>query len=134
MKTVKGGSVLVIDDEYGVRIVMQKLLEMKGYEVAVAASGKEGIDKLKAGKYSLVLLDISMEVMNGIETLKKIREFDSKTLIIMLTGERNEKIAKNCFELGANNYIIKPFDLDVFDNALSKAAFLQRKNETPGPA
>lgn len=119
--------ILLIDDELGVRIVMQRLLEMRGYKVTTASSGQEGLEKLKKERFVLILLDINMTGMSGVETLKKIREIDFETVIIMLTGEHNEETAKICFALGANNFITKPFDSQVFDTAVETAIFLSKK-------
>ena len=127
MKLNEKSDILMIDDQIQVQQVMKRLLEMKGYNVTSAFSGLEGLEKLKKKKFALILLDINMIGLNGVETLKRIREIDFETVIIMLTGEHNEEIAKTCFKLGANNFITKPFDSEVFDTAVETAIFLSKK-------
>ena len=103
--------ILVVDDEPAVCHALKKFLTKKGYEVDTVLSGKEAIKKVKKKRPHIVLLDIRMPKMDGIETLKKIREIDEKIGIIMITAVREVEIGKTCMELGAYAYITKPFDL-----------------------
>ena len=110
--------ILVVDDEIEVCNLLEEFLTKKGYEVIIATSGREAIEKFKIGKPKLILLDIQMPEMNGIEVIKKIREIDKDVAILMATAVMDENIAKEAMELGASDYIVKPFDLDYLEKSL----------------
>jgi two-component system response regulator ResD len=102
-------NILVIDDDKNIREVVKLYLRNEGFEVAEAADGAIGVDMFFGKNYDLVLLDIMMPVMDGMEAIKKIRT-KSNVPVIMLTakGETLDKIL--ALELGADDYIVKPFD------------------------
>jgi len=110
--------ILVVDDEQAICNMLKKFLTQKGYEAIIALSGEEAISKVKQERPHVVLLDIRMPDMDGIETLKKIREIDKEVGVIMITAVNEEKTGKKCLELGAYDYIIKPFDLDYLETVL----------------
>ena len=110
--------ILVIDDEQVVCDVLKKFLTKKGYKASTALSGEEGIKKIKEEKPHIVLLDIRMPGMDGIETLKKIREIDKNIGIIMVTAVKENEVGRKCMELGAYDYIIKPFSIDYLETVL----------------
>ena len=83
--STKKATILTVDDEEHVRMLLQKILEQAGYDVVTASSGKEALEKVCSGDISLVLLDIMMPEMDGFETLKLIRE-ESEVPVIMVTG------------------------------------------------
>ncbi|MEA3490226.1 MAG: response regulator [Candidatus Omnitrophota bacterium] len=112
------GKILVIDDEIEICDLLEKFLTRKEYEVITATSAVEGIKKIKAEKPDVVLLDIRMPEMNGVEAIKKIREIDKDIGIIMATAVMDEKIAQETVKLGAADYIVKPFDLDYLEKSL----------------
>ncbi len=102
-------NILIIDDDKNIREVVKLYLRKEGYEVTEAADGAIGVDLFFGKPYDLVLLDIMMPVMDGMETIKKIRA-KSNVPVIMLTakGETFDKVL--ALELGADDYIVKPFD------------------------
>jgi len=110
--------ILVIDDEQAICDLLKRFLTKRGYEVTVANSAEEGISKLEGEKPEVVLMDIRMPGMNGIEAVKKIRDIDEKVGIIMATAVLDERMAKEAIDLGASDYIIKPFDLDYLEKTL----------------
>lgn len=111
--------VLIVDDDPAVCNMLKKFLTKKGYEAIVALSGEEAIKKVKKEKPYAVLLDIRMPGMDGIETLKKIREIDKEAGIVMITAVKEEEIGKKCLELGAYDYITKPLGLDYLETVLT---------------
>jgi len=118
--------ILLVDDEMSMLALIKRTLEKREFTVVTASSGEEALVEFKKGGFDLVLLDINMEGFNGIQTLKKMKEFNSGALVIMLTGAHDEKIAKKCFALGANNFLTKPFNEQQFDMALTMSKFLNK--------
>lgn len=110
--------ILVVDDEQIVCNMLKKFLTKKGYEVITVLSGEEAIKKVKEERPRVVLLDIRMPGMDGIETLKRIRKIDEKVGIIMITAVKDDEIGRGCMELGAYDYITKPFGLDYLESVL----------------
>jgi len=105
--------VLVVDDEETVRNLLQRILEGAGYQVATAANGKEALYKVSLGETELVLLDIKMPEMSGIEVLSKLTADSPDTCAIMVTSVAETETAVEAMKLGAYDYILKPFDRDV---------------------
>ncbi len=103
-------SVLVVEDDPNIRELLQLYLEKDGYAVTLAADGGQGLEKFRAIKPNLVLLDVMMPVMDGWAVCKAIRAEDS-TPVIMLTakGETDDKVMG--LKAGADDYIIKPFEM-----------------------
>lgn len=110
--------ILVVDDEPAIRNMLKKFLTKKGYKAIIASSGEEAIKKVKKEKPHVVLLDIKMPGIDGVETLKKIKTLDKKTGIVMITVVDDEEIARKCMGLGAVDYIAKPLGLDYLENVL----------------
>ncbi len=104
----KATSILVVDDEAYIRQLLQRILEVEGYNVVTAASGQEAVDKVSSGNINLVLLDIIMPGMDGIQTLELIRE-KSDIPVIMVTGIGDLPSLSTSLVLGADDYIKKPF-------------------------
>jgi len=110
--------ILVIDDEAEICDALKMFLTQKGYDVMATTSATEGIELVKTEKPKVILLDIRMPDMTGLEAIKKIREVDENVGIIMATAVVDEDIAKETIKLGASDYIIKPFDLDYLERSL----------------
>lgn len=105
--------ILIVDDEENIIELLRFNMELKGYEVEYAYDGKEALKKAEEIKPSIILLDLMLPVMNGIEVCKKIRE-DEKLRdipIIMLTAKNMEKDKIYGLEIGADDYITKPFSI-----------------------
>jgi DNA-binding NtrC family response regulator len=105
--------VLVIDDESIVRISCERTLSAEGYPVKTAGDGKSGIDLLEKESFDVVLLDIKMPDMDGIEVLKKIKSSWPDTKVIMITGYSTVESAVKSLRLGALNFLEKPFTPDA---------------------
>ncbi len=116
-------TILVVDDEPGVCSLLSKFLTDKGFQVKVASSGQEAISLVKKEKPQLVLLDIRMPGMDGILTLKRIKEADRKIGVIMITAVEDMKLTQQAIDLGAFDYVMKPLDLEYLaTTVLSKIA------------
>ena len=102
--------VLIVEDDINIAELLQLYLEKEGFEVAVAADGGKGVELFRSVQPDLVLLDIMLPVMDGWSVCRKIRE-ESKAPIIMLTakGETGDKVSG--LEMGADDYIVKPFEM-----------------------
>ena len=113
------GKVLIVDDELEVRQILQEFLAHRGYEVYAAESGPEALNALDTFKPAVVLLDVSMPDMDGVETLKRIVALQPTLPIIMVTANADVGITSKLLGLGAADYIPKPFDLEYLDQAVS---------------
>ncbi|MCF8083454.1 MAG: sigma-54 dependent transcriptional regulator [Deltaproteobacteria bacterium] len=113
--------VLIVDDEAVVRQGISRALHNRQITTKTAASGEEALGLLNHHDFDLVLLDIKMEGMDGIEVLQRIRDRYPGTRVIIITGYPTIDTAVRCTKLGALDYLIKPFSLDDLDAALEKA-------------
>lgn len=104
--------ILVVDDEVEVCNTLKKFLTSKGYEVYTALDGKTAVSKTKEVRPHIVLLDIIMPGMGGIDTLKEIKKVAPRVGVIMVTAVVDEELAKRALKLGAYEYITKPLDLN----------------------
>ncbi len=102
-------SILAVDDKESYLSMLVRLLSEKGYSVETASDGVEAMNKLQSRTYDLVLLDIKMPRVDGMEVLQSIRDNYLDTQVVMLTSVNNIKIAVECMQMGAFNYITKPF-------------------------
>ena len=110
--------VLVVDDEIEACNVLKEFLTLKGYKVETALDGPTAINKIRKLKPHVVLLDIKMPGMGGMEVLKKIKEIDPSVGVIMVTVVDNNEQAKETLKMGAYDYITKPVDLNYLENVL----------------
>ena len=110
-KDLAGKHVLVVDDSAAIRHMVSYLLESAGYATEQAEDGEQAITKLITDHVDLVLLDINMPVMDGFETLKRLRQDRAlaATKVIMLTTQEGEEDRKQAQQLGVVDYVIKPF-------------------------
>ena len=104
------GRVLVVDDDPQIRRAMKATLTSRGYEVSDSRTGEEALDKLRSETYDLVLLDMNMPAIGGIETCGLIRS-SSDIAIIMLTVSSSEKDKVEALDAGADDYVTKPFSM-----------------------
>ncbi|MBX7242157.1 MAG: sigma-54 dependent transcriptional regulator [Bacteroidia bacterium] len=104
--------ILIIDDEETIRSTLGEILEYEGYEIDFAENGKEGLDKVIANNYEVVLCDIKMPKMDGLEVLQKAIEAKPESQFIMVSGHGTIELAVEATRLGAYDFIIKPPDLN----------------------
>lgn len=103
-------TILVVDDELGIREGCRRILSRAGHQVVVAATGEEGWQQIQSGQFDLVLLDIMMPDINGMELLKRIIPFDPDLVCIIITGYATVELAVQAIKGGAYDFISKPFD------------------------
>ncbi|RZS90480.1 signal transduction histidine kinase [Aquimarina brevivitae] len=107
-------NLLVVDDNKINQIVTQNILKKKGYSCDIAGNGADAIEKIKVNDYDLVLMDINMPELNGLEATKIIRTFNSQLPIIALTAVEENEIRVQATAVGMNDVIIKPYDTQQF--------------------
>ena len=120
--------ILVIDDERSIRNTLKDILEYEKYEVDLAEDGKKGIDKVKQAEYDIVLCDIKMPGIDGIEVLEQLQELSSDTPVVMISGHGNIDTAVESIKKGAYDFIEKPLDLNrlliTIRNAMDKSSLV----------
>jgi DNA-binding NtrC family response regulator len=104
--------ILVVDDERALRLALKGLLSKEGYQVETASSGEEAIKLLEPGAFHVVITDLSMEGVGGMQVLEHVHDVDPECAVIMITAYGSEKIAVQAMKLGAADYLPKPFDND----------------------
>lgn len=110
--------ILVVDDEKEVVDMLQEFLLIKGYTVYTAVNGREALDLVKKVRPHIVLLDIIMPEMDGITVLKEIKKIDPAIGVVMATAVKDEALGKSAIDMGAYDYVVKPFDLNYLENVL----------------
>ena len=114
-------TILIVDDEKNYPPILKAVMEEEGYEALTANSGKEALDVLKYSDIDLVLTDMKMPSMDGIELLERIKEKDSELPVIMMTAHGTVEKAVEAMQKGAYNYILKPFDNEQLAIYVTKA-------------
>ncbi|WP_033541611.1 response regulator transcription factor [Planococcus sp. CAU13] len=104
--------ILIIEDEKSIARVLELELNYEGYETAVAHSGSEGLIKFREQEWDLVLLDLMLPEIHGLDVLKRIRAADDKLPVILLTAKNDVKDKVAGLDLGANDYVTKPFEIE----------------------
>ena len=112
--------VLVVDDEDFHRELMQKLLSRLGYEVAVAESAEEAFSLLKNEKFPVIITDLIMLEMDGVEFCQMLRETDTKTVVIALSGHTDLYDRERLIEAGFDNHLTKPFKIEIISQAIKE--------------
>ena len=106
------GRLLVVDDERGIVIALKGLFTKEGYEVETSESGEDALEKVKAGRFHVIITDLSMKGMSGLDLLRKVRDLDPQCAVLMITAYGNQRIAVEAMKAGAEDYLPKPFDND----------------------
>ena len=105
------GKILVVDDQFGVRRLLCETFKEDGHEVEMAANGGEALQLLNVFQPDLILMDMKMPGMNGLETLGQIRALDQRVVVIMMTAYGDTQNMEQAKDLGILFYMGKPFDL-----------------------
>ncbi|MBA4389624.1 MAG: hybrid sensor histidine kinase/response regulator [Syntrophus sp. (in: bacteria)] len=113
-------NILVVDDEKGIREGCRRVLTSEGYAVDMAENGKQGLDMVKAKPYDLLLVDLMMPIMSGIELMEEVRHFDPEIIMIVITGFATIETAIDAMKHGAYDYIPKPFAPDQLISVLNR--------------
>lgn len=113
--------VLVVDDEERFRTSLGKLLTIKGLNVKTLGSARDALEELKTGDYDVVLLDVKMPEMNGIEALAEIKKVHPNLEVIILTGHASVDAAVDIMRLGGYEYLLKPCPVDELVDKIEAA-------------
>ena len=122
---VNMAKILMIDDDAAQRAILQRFLSPLAYEVLEAGGGAEALELARARRPDIVLLDIYMPGKNGVEVLKELAPEMPKTGFIMITGNEDEEVARDCLKFGAFDYISKPIDLHTLEKTIKARLLLQ---------
>jgi DNA-binding response OmpR family regulator len=112
--------VLVVDDEVFIRELVEEYLALHGYQVFTAAGGREAIEKFEAESPEVILLDIRMPGMSGIEALRKIKDTGRNVFVVMLSAFGDFETVQEALRAGANCYMEKPFALERLNRTLKE--------------
>lgn len=116
--------ILTVDDSRSVRMIVVREVQSMGHEVDEAEDGEKGLEKLEAGSFDLVILDVTMPVLDGPGMLAKMRERGNKTPVLMLTSESKRSIIAALMKSGISDYILKPFKPEELQAKIKKALHL----------
>jgi DNA-binding NtrC family response regulator len=114
-------SILVIDDKESMRNMLAKTLEAEGYEVDIARDGEIGLEKAREKRFDLVLTDLKLPRMDGLEVLSSIKGFDPETAVIVMTAYGTIETAVQAIKQGAFDFLAKPFDVDHLNVLIQRA-------------
>jgi DNA-binding response OmpR family regulator len=103
--------VLIIDDERSIRETLDIFLSEKGYEVFTSESGENGLTIIQENLLDIVILDLRLPGMSGIEVVRKIKKFSPQLVIILITAYHNEEVYAEVKSLGIDGYLLKPIDV-----------------------
>jgi DNA-binding NtrC family response regulator len=112
---------LVVDDDYYSRLMLKKALEHQGYLVTLCSSGNEALQHLKSGEIDLIITDLIMDGISGIELLKEVKKSSKDVATILLTGHASVETAIEAVRLGANDYMLKPINLEELQIRVKRA-------------
>jgi two-component system response regulator HydG len=121
--------ILVVDDEESIRMMLRAVLEEEGYEIIEAADGPEAVKAVEQNPLDLILLDIRMTTMDGIETLTEIRKISPFVPVLMMTAYATVKTAVEALKAGAFEYLAKPLDIEELKILVQKALEYYRLRE-----
>ncbi len=110
--------ILIVDDEAPIRKMLTRFLEGKGYEVETAENGEQALTAARYFKPAVIILDIAMPGMDGLEALRNLSRLYPGIGVIMVTANTDDERARECLRLGASDYISKPFDLETLETSL----------------
>ncbi|MDP3039704.1 MAG: response regulator, partial [Deltaproteobacteria bacterium] len=121
--------ILVVDDEESHRIMLRAVLKDEGYEVVEAADGSEAVRAVEQEPFDLVLLDVRMKTMDGIEALTEIRKISPLIPVLIMTAYASVKTAVEALKAGAFDYLTKPLDIEELKILIEKALELYHLRE-----
>src|SRR5690606_26744561 len=104
--------ILVADDEDSIRFLLREVMRREGYDVTVTDNGESALQLVRENNFDLVILDVRMPGMDGMETLKEMRKVRPHLVVLIITAHGNNQLAVEAMRLGAYDYFNKPFELD----------------------
>ena len=114
------GKILIVDDQYGIRILLNEVFQKEGYQTYQAANGFQAIDIVLNDRPDLVVLDMKIPGMDGIEILKRMKVIDPEIRVIIMTAYGELDMIQEAKDLGAITHFAKPFDIDDIRAAVKK--------------
>ena len=124
MSSIKNNSdkkILIVDDEVEMRIALETTLKREGYDLTLAENGEQALERLNEDTFDLVLTDVKMPKMNGIELLKILKQQSPRTVTIMMTAYGNIDNAVETIKAGAFDYLLKPFSAEILIATINRA-------------
>ncbi|MFS0645501.1 response regulator [Siminovitchia sp. 179-K 8D1 HS] len=112
--------VLIVDDQFGIRTLLNEVLQKEGYQIYQAANGHQALHMMKQHAPDLVLLDIKIPGMDGLEILKKMKEMNQDIRVIIMTAYGELDMIEKTKQLGALAHFSKPFDIEEIRNAVKQ--------------
>ncbi|MGE5397566.1 MAG: response regulator [Chitinophagales bacterium] len=112
--------ILVVDDQKGVRRLLEELFVREGYQVTIAVDGKESLEIVKNDPPDIILMDMKMPNMSGLEASQEILNINPNMPIILMTAYGEMEVVQRALELGVKRYITKPFDIVVMRNLVKE--------------
>ncbi|MEE8373425.1 MAG: response regulator [Dehalococcoidia bacterium] len=131
MKETKG-NVLVVDDEEPIRDIVSRVLDAEGFTCVVAADGREALERTSTQSFDVVLLDIMMPDMSGMEVLHQLATANPDICVVMTTAVDDVQTAVEALNLGAVDYVTKPFNLDDLGKRVEEAVESARQASRKG--
>ncbi len=133
-------NILLVDDEERFRTTMSKMLTAEGLQVAAVGSGAEALEQLKSRPFDVVVLDVRMPGMSGIEALAEIKKINPQVEVIILTGHASVDTAVEIMKLGGFDYLLKPCSIDdlmlkidaAYERKTAREERLRKKEENGG--
>jgi two-component system, NtrC family, response regulator PilR len=117
--------ILVVDDDEHIRMILKEFFTNIGYEVAVANGGEDALQKFVPGAFDMIISDLAMPDVDGLELLRQIKAKDSKVLFFMITGYPTLETAVEAMKQGAYDYVTKPFNMEDMRIKIERAFHAQ---------
>ena len=121
MTDIKEANILVVDDDKGLADNMVEYLTKFGYQASPAYGGREGLVKFEQGDFQLVITDLKMPEMDGMELMDAVKKLDSRVMVMVITGYGTIEAAVAAIKKGAYDYIPKPFKMDELEVIVNRA-------------
>jgi len=119
--------ILIVDDDVNACILLKSFLEETDHDVIVSYNGEDALEKVKNLNPDIMLLDINMPGIDGMEVLRRVRLYNKRIGIIMVTGIKDESEAKEAIKKGADDYITKPVDYDHLNECILVDLTMRKK-------
>ena len=113
-------NILVVDDEFEVRELLSDYLSAQGYNVLLAGDGRAGLDSFRTNEIDIIILDLAMPVMNGVECLREIRKTHSDIPVVIISGNLNDEFLEGLSTLSVQHILEKPLDIHRLGFILQK--------------
>lgn len=128
----KKATILLVEDDKNLGIVISDFLEMSDYQVILRENGKDGLDAFKSGNYNLILLDVMLPLMDGFTVAEEIRKVDCEVPIIFITAKALKEDKIKGFRTGADDYLTKPFSTEELKLRINAILRRVKRNSDPG--